>query len=148
MATCYVAFDGDNVGARLSLLIEEGQDEAISSYANGVAQEMASTAELARSQFSAKVLMCSGDSLLFRMDSRDVNHFLSLFGARAEKWCTYSVGVGRTVQEAHSCLSHAKLAGKDRVVWWTVSASEVRLAKIKWVAGHPLLYFANWIKHL
>lgn len=114
----YVAFDGDNVGSRLSQLIELGNDDELAQYAYGVAGEMEETAAAAE-RIGAKVLMCSGDSLLFRMETeKQVHQILQTFHNRKKKFVTYSIGVGRTVQEAHTKLLHAKLLGKNRVVWW------------------------------
>ena len=114
----YIAFDGDNVGSNLSALIAEGDDSAVKAYSSGVAAEMQYVASHAETM-SAEVLMCSGDSLLFKVESLEAaKNVLRAFYARPNRFVTYSVGVAPTLQQAHACLNYAKLAGKNREHWW------------------------------
>ncbi|MBD3311010.1 MAG: mCpol domain-containing protein [Candidatus Magasanikbacteria bacterium] len=138
----YLAFDGDNVGSQLSQLIELGEDRELAAYAAGVQEEMFETARAAE-RIGATVLMCSGDSLLFRLEHKSqAERILYTFRHRKKRFVTHSVGVGRTVQEAHKKLMHAKLAGKNRVCWYYEPAPLGRLVIESLL--HPLVALKNF----
>ena len=112
----YIAIDGDGVGTKLSYLIQsESGDKIISSYAHGVAEEMAVFARKVEGM-GGKSIMCSGDSVLGAIDAAKVSEALSML--KNMEYATYSAGTGRTIKEAALCLQYAKLNGKKQTWHW------------------------------
>lgn len=110
----YIALDGDNVGTRLSELINEGNDLKVAGFAKGVADDMQRYTNAVKS-IGATVLLCSGDSVLYTISEHDAKQALSLLDA---EFCTYTIGVGRTIQEAHLMLNYGKFLGKNCTHTW------------------------------
>ncbi len=110
----YIALDGDNVGSKLSELIKEGDDLKVATFANGVAEDMLRYANQVR-ELGASVLLCSGDSLLYTISEENLKKAISLLDT---DFCTYTIGVGRTIQEAHLMLNYGKFMGKNCIHTW------------------------------
>ncbi len=110
----YIALDGDNVGTKLAELINEGNDLKVANFASGVANDMQRYASNVES-IGARVLLCSGDSVLYTISEHDAKEALNLLDAN---FCTYTIGVGRTIQEAHLMLNYGKFLGKNCIHTW------------------------------
>ncbi len=110
----YIALDGDNVGTKLSALIAEGNDELVSAFARGVANDMQSYAN-AIEGIGGRILLCSGDSVLYTIEESKATEAIALLECT---YCTFTIGVGRTIQEAHLCLNYGKFLGKNCVHTW------------------------------
>lgn len=110
----YIALDGDNVGAMLSELIQEGNDQKVASFAKGVADDMQHYANEVE-RLGAKVLLCSGDSVLYTISEHSAAKAIGLLNP---EFCTYTIGVGRTIQESHRMLNYGKFLGKNCIHTW------------------------------
>lgn len=108
----YIALDGDGVGTKLSALIEsKANDNVISHFAHGVANEMIALSKNAE-LIGGKTILCAGDSVLISIDSSKISDVLRLL--KDCKFSTYSGGTGRTIKEAALNLQYAKLNGKNQ----------------------------------
>lgn len=138
----YIAIDGDGVGTQLGKLIErEASDEVVRAFAQGVADEMLSFSNRAEN-LGAKVILCSGDSVLLSCEGEQVSQVLK--GLKDTRKATYSAGTGRSPKEAALFLQYAKINGKNQTwhfqkkkpFWlWLKIESPLRVLS-KYAAGH------------
>jgi hypothetical protein len=109
----YVAVDGDDIGQLLTQRIYKvNNDREVIRFSKLVTDTFARVAKWVI-QNQGEVLFCTGDSLLFKIPKALLNTALQHLKL---KYFTVSVGVGRTLKEAHWALNVAKSLGKARVV--------------------------------
>lgn len=136
-----MSFDGDNVGKGLKDAIAYEDECMLKEYASGVAGEM-SYVDKEAACIGAQVLVCSGDTLIIKCSSlEEVSYIIGKFNNRPNVYVTYSVGIGRSLNEAQCSLAKAKNSGKDRVVYWFDKVSV--WSKAKMFIKSPLSYIKN-----
>lgn len=140
-----MSFDGDNVGKGLKDAIACENEHMLKEYANGVAGEMKYVASEA-TNIGAQVLVCSGDTLIIKCSSlEEVSYILGKFNNREKVYVTYSIGIGRSLNEAQCSLAKAKNSGKDKVVYWFDKVSV--WSKAKMFIKSPLSYIKNGLEY-
>ncbi|MCL0094450.1 mCpol domain-containing protein [Dehalococcoidales bacterium] len=109
----YVAVDGDDIGQLLTQRIYKVNNEhEVIQFSKLVTNTFAQVARWVI-QNQGEVLFCTGDSILFKIPEALLD--VALNHLKLEHF-TVSVGVGRTLREAHWALNVAKSLGKARVV--------------------------------
>ena len=109
----YVAVDGDNIGQLLTQKIYGADnDREVVRFSTLVTDTFVQVNQWVI-QNQGEVLFCAGDSILFRI-SESLVDTVSL--RLKSGHFSVSVGIGRTMKEAHWALNVAKSLGKARVV--------------------------------
>jgi hypothetical protein len=115
----YAYFDGDNVGARLELLLLNDDVDGAERYSKSITAALCAACDVVQSFETARVVFAGGDDLLVQWKesiafSTDIERVRSVY----ESLCgqTLSAGVGFTANQASLNLRKAKLLGKSQVV--------------------------------
>lgn len=110
----YVAIDGDDIGRLLTQEIYKSNntETALINFSKSVTKTFENLANWIIKN-KGEVLLCAGDSILFKIEEDLVDLALSNL---TQKHFTVSVGVGENLKEAHWALNVAKSLGKSRVV--------------------------------
>lgn len=118
MAT-YAYFDGDDVGAKLELLLLDNKEEDARSYSESINSALVQLRAFL-SLMRAETILAGGDDLIAFWSSSGCISIREIENARRTFFdacsCTISVGIGGSLSEAASNLRRAKLQGKNQVV--------------------------------
>jgi len=117
-ANSFIYFDGDDVGARIELLLLRNDPDAAAAVSRDVVRAVGEIADAIRIQLGGTVLFAAGDEVLACVNDAPDPAWLDLVRDRFRfaTHLTISCGVGGTAAEAASNLHMAKLLGKNRAV--------------------------------
>jgi hypothetical protein len=115
----YVLGDGDNIRERIEYYLLGGEIEALAKLSQLLIATINAMGTQAIEMMKAEVLIAGGDDIFFRVDPvvyklEIVKQLAAYFQAETE--CTFSFGVGRTIEVAYLGLRRAKAMGKGRIV--------------------------------
>jgi len=110
----YVALDGDDIGDSIRRYFLENDEENIAKKSKEV---VAVTKRIRNylNDLNFKIIFCAGDDILSKGESIDINEF-SNFLMQIQDTCTFSVGIGNTLERTYIALRYAKSIGKNKIV--------------------------------
>ncbi|HEY5122393.1 MAG TPA: mCpol domain-containing protein [Ignavibacteria bacterium] len=110
----YVALDGDDVGDHIRRYFLENDEESVAQKSNEVV-EITKKLSNYLENLNFKIVFCAGDDILSKGESIDIDDF-SKFLIQFEDKCTFSVGIGETLERTYIALRYAKSIGKNKIV--------------------------------
>ncbi len=112
----YLYFDGDDVGAKIELLLLSNEVESAAAVSRHVVLAVGNLADALCSRFDARIIFAAGDEVLAiageSPSPEEVDALRNSFFV--ETGLTISCGVAPTAQESAAQLRLAKLRGKNR----------------------------------
>jgi GTP cyclohydrolase III len=114
----YAYFDGDDIGAKLELLLLDDKEEDARSYSQSINSAVARLREFLSLRHVETILVGGDDLIAFwpsgHISMREIENARKIFLGVCS--CTISVGIGSSLSEAAFNLRRAKLQGKNQVV--------------------------------
>jgi len=110
----YVALDGDDIGNDIRRYFLENDEENIAKKS----KEVVVVTERIRNyltDLNFEIVFCAGDDILSKGETIDIKEF-SNFLVQIEDTCTFSVGIGNTLERTYVALRYAKSIGKNKIV--------------------------------
>lgn len=110
----YVALDGDDIGDSIRRYFLENDEKNIAKKS----KEVVAVTKRIRNylkDLNFKIIFCAGDDILSKGESIDINEF-SNFLMQTRDTCTFSVGIGNTLERTYVALRYAKSIGKNKIV--------------------------------
>ena len=110
----YVALDGDDIGNDIRRYFLENDEEKIAQKSNEVVHITSKITSYLQDQ-NFVIVFCAGDDILSKgdlIDETKLSNFLSLFKTK----CTFSVGIGNSLEKTYIALRYAKSIGKNKIV--------------------------------
>ena len=114
----YVALDGDDIGNDIRRYFLENDEENIATKS----KEVVAVAERIRNylnDLNFEIIFCAGDDILSKGELINIEEF-SNFLMRLEGTCTFSVGIGNTLERTYIALRYAKSIGKNKIVMYNL----------------------------
>ncbi len=112
----YIGIDGDNIGDRLEFFLLESQEESIRSFSQEVELHLKKIWH-ALQQINAQMILCSGDSLLCKVEVIDAVLLRKAITSERTSGITFSAGIGETLKDAYIALKYAKASGKNKIIY-------------------------------
>lgn len=110
----YIALDGDDAGRKIEKYLIENKERDVAELSKQITNDVQEiTAYLQR--FGFEIIFSAGDSILCKGESVDIRT-LSNYLAKKNKICTFSVGIGNTLEKTYVALKYAKSGGKNTIV--------------------------------
>lgn len=110
----YIALDGDDVGRHIEKYLIENKERDVAELSEQITKTVQEiTVYLQRIGF--EIIFSAGDSILCKGKSIDIRK-LSYYLASKNKICTFSVGIGNTLEKTYVALKYAKSDGKNTIV--------------------------------
>ena len=115
----YVLGDGDKIRERVEHYLLSDEIEPLTKLSQAVTDAINAMKSSAISVMDAKIIMAGGDDILFRVDTKKykqthLQNFSEAFFRAVG--CTFSFGVGKTIEDAYINLRRAKSSGSVRIV--------------------------------
>ena len=110
----YIALDGDDIGDSIRRYFLENDEINIAKKSKEV---VAVTKKIRNylEDLNFKIIFCAGDDILSKGESIDIKEF-SNFLMQTQDTCTFSVGIGYTLEKTYIALRYAKSIGKNKIV--------------------------------
>lgn len=114
----YAFFDGDNIGDTLEILLTENKVQEARHFSRNVKDAFVEIEKRLREESDVEIVICGGDDLLIKYDSRVHNKrlledIMTIFEDITNH--SMSCGVGENTAQAVRNLYLAKLYGKNRI---------------------------------
>ncbi len=116
----YISVDGDNIGQMLTKKIYSNSLEETSRFSIEVSCFFETIKEKVNSMHG-EVVFCAGDSIAFKINDELVSNILSNINTES---FNVTIGLGKTIKQAHWALNVAKSLGKNRVLLFDEIKSE------------------------
>ncbi len=110
----YVALDGDDIGNDIRRYFLENDEEKIAKKSREVVDITDEIKDYLKN-LNFKIIFCAGDDILSKGESIDIKVF-SNFLSQVGTACTFSVGIGPTLERTYIALRYAKSIGKNKIV--------------------------------
>ncbi|MEW6456730.1 MAG: mCpol domain-containing protein [Acidobacteriota bacterium] len=110
----YIALDGDDVGRHIEKFLIENKEQDVAELSEQITNTVQEITAYLRS-IDFEVIFSAGDSILCKGGSIDIRK-LSNYLAKTNKVCTFSVGIGNTLEKTYVALKYAKSRGKNTIV--------------------------------
>lgn len=110
----YIALDGDDIGDSIRRYFLENDEINIAKKSKEV---VAVTKKIRNylEDLNFKIIFCAGDDILSKGESINIKEF-SNFLMQTQDTCTFSVGIGYTLEKTYIALRYAKSIGKNKIV--------------------------------
>ncbi len=108
----FVLGDGNQIRVKIENHLYKNDFEAVKNVSESITSAIQKLRELAEEELDAEVIMAGGDDILFIMnkfqyDKNILKNMSAIF--KEMTGCSFSFGVGTTIEEAHSNLNKAKV---------------------------------------
>lgn len=110
----YVALDGDDVGEKIERSFIENDERNIANISKEVTNAIQKIADYLQ-HIGFEIIFYAGDSILCKgkeIDAQELSDYLS----QTDGICTFSIGIGNTLEKTYIALRYAKSNGKNKLV--------------------------------
>jgi hypothetical protein len=110
----YMGLDGDDVGRNLERYFIENDEFHLSELSNKISKSINSLTEFLRT-LGYDIIFVAGDNILCKGENIDIEALLNYLGSFNGP-CTFSGGIGKTIEQTYLALKYAKSVGKNSLV--------------------------------
>jgi hypothetical protein len=110
----YIGLDGDDVGRNLERYFIENDEFHLSELSNNMSKSVNILAEFLHT-IGCNIIFVAGDNILCKGENIDIEILLNYLGSFNGP-CTFSCGIGETMEQTYLALKYAKSVGKNSLV--------------------------------